>query len=739
MIRVISLKNLRRSDRNVRITKIETDIESLAADILARGLLQNLVVIPARGDRAKYDVIGGGRRLAALNLLASQGHIDGEFPVPCVVRDAAEAEECSLAENVQRVEMHPADAFQAFAALVAQGKSVEDIAKRFGLPQRVVNQRLKLGRLSPRLLEEYRNGKITLEHCEAFTLTDDHGMQESVYDALSRSYSLYPHHIRQHLTTERVPVSSKLGMFVLDAYTKAGHPLTTDLFAEDGRYLDDRQTVISIAGGRLQAECERLVQDEGWAWATPLLEYDYAAIAATRRVVPDTVPELTDEQEARRLALVIEHNTILSQYRPDLTAGRPGGGPALSFLDGDSGDSTTDDADSGAEWEDHCLVCDVPLSSDADSRFHPYCSAECHADAGDEFVDSDDDQSTIAPVQCQEIPQADLDRMSALKREISEIDLLTEPVHSASLKARSGCWVLIGADGNLDVRAGYARDREVTAGQDASTGVPASARHGQTGEKRFYSAALARDLAAHRTQAFQVALAGCPSHALTYLLYTLWAKLDPSCCASSASTISGHPALVSHSITPMNNTAAALALAAIRKRLSAQLAQGEMQSDLDLYLAIHRLSEQDRGELLAYLVALTVAVDLREHGSGHDEVVEYIGGVTGADPAQWWRPTAADFFGRVSKDYIMSNIQVLGRGATLLAGKKKAQMMPLLDKWFASPEDIRQADFGPAANSNTPLPPEVVSSIKCWLPVGMSFTCDDVVENVTTDQRSTAA
>ena len=41
----------------------------------------------AKGGNGKYEVVAGGRRLAALRLLAKPKKVAGDFPVPCVVRD----------------------------------------------------------------------------------------------------------------------------------------------------------------------------------------------------------------------------------------------------------------------------------------------------------------------------------------------------------------------------------------------------------------------------------------------------------------------------------------------------------------------------------------------------------------------------------------------------------------------------------------------------------------------------
>ncbi len=63
--------------------------------------------------------------------------------------------------------MHPADQFEAFAALVEEGRPIEDIAADFGVTPLVVQRRLKLANVSPRLMADYRAGAVTLEQLMA--------------------------------------------------------------------------------------------------------------------------------------------------------------------------------------------------------------------------------------------------------------------------------------------------------------------------------------------------------------------------------------------------------------------------------------------------------------------------------------------------------------------------------------------------------------------------------------------
>ena len=132
----------RRSKRNVRTTPRQS-IPELAASIARIGLLQNLIVILSTDGEA-YEVVAGDRRLTALKLLAKKKRIAADYEVPCLLVPDASARTVSLAENLLREQMHPADQFEAFAALVKEGRPIEDIAADFGVSPLVVQRRLKL-------------------------------------------------------------------------------------------------------------------------------------------------------------------------------------------------------------------------------------------------------------------------------------------------------------------------------------------------------------------------------------------------------------------------------------------------------------------------------------------------------------------------------------------------------------------------------------------------------------------
>jgi len=133
----ITLDKLSIHEANVRQIKAGVSIESLAADIARRGLLQSLSVRPlldeAGYETGLYGVQAGGRRLRALQLLVKQKKLAKNAPVSCIVRTEGFVEADSLAENTEREALHPLDQFRAFAALRDKGQGEDSIAAAFGV------------------------------------------------------------------------------------------------------------------------------------------------------------------------------------------------------------------------------------------------------------------------------------------------------------------------------------------------------------------------------------------------------------------------------------------------------------------------------------------------------------------------------------------------------------------------------------------------------------------------------
>ena len=305
-IRPIALDRLSVAPENVRRTPADASAEAeLKASIAAHGLLKNLVV-RSDGPGGGYAVVAGGRRLAALKALAADGVLDAAHPVPCLVVDGdAPSAELSLAENVVRIAMHPADQVAAFRDLAESGSSVSSIAARFGISERLVEQRLRLGNAAPELLDAYRDGTIDLETLKGFAVTTDHRRQMTVFEQVaSQGYRPTAWQVKRLLTQDRVPANSALAHFVgVDAYEAAGGAVLRDLFSEEdesGVWLEDPVLLNNLATEKLDETAKDLATR--WRWATAAPEVDWTELARYGRIQPEpATPTAEEAAELERL------------------------------------------------------------------------------------------------------------------------------------------------------------------------------------------------------------------------------------------------------------------------------------------------------------------------------------------------------------------------------------------------------------------------------------------------------
>ncbi|MFT8367077.1 MAG: ParB/RepB/Spo0J family partition protein [Gluconobacter cerinus] len=319
--RDIPFNKLVLSQSNVRRVKAGLSIEELARDIERRGLLQSLNVCPVLNDdgteTGSYEVPAGGRRFRALELLVTQKKLVKTASVPCVVREAGSAifaEDDSLAENVQRVALHPLDQFRAFRDMLEKGMSEEEIAAAFFVVPAVVKQRLRLMTVSDKLLEIYEQDGMKLDQLMAFSISDDHVRQEQVWEIISQNHNREPYLIRRMLTEKTVRASDRRVRFVgLDAYLAAGGHVMRDLFeADDGGWLQDPTLLDRLVMENLSSAAED-IRAEGWKWVETALSFPWGH---TRDFVEieGTPVALSDEETARLTALHSEQETIEAEY-----------------------------------------------------------------------------------------------------------------------------------------------------------------------------------------------------------------------------------------------------------------------------------------------------------------------------------------------------------------------------------------------------------------------------------------
>ena len=642
--RDIPFNKLVLSQSNVRRVKAGVSIEELAEDIARRTLLQSLnvrAVLDAEGkETGMFEIPAGGRRYRALELLVKQKRLAKTAPVPCVVREGGIAEEDSLAENVQRVALHPLDQFRAFQALRDKGLGEEEIAARFFVSPTVVKQRLRLAAVSEKLLEVYAEDGMTLEQLMAFTVNGDHARQEQVWEGLSRSHNREPYYIRRQLTDGAVRASDRRARFVgVEAYEAAGGIVMRDLFQHDeGGWLQDPALLDRLAVEKLQTEAEAL-QAEGWKWISVAPDFPYGHTAGLRRLVGETV-DLTEDERASFVALQAENEALEEQYA--------------------EADELPDEIDQRLGEIETALAA-------FDNRPVTYEQVEI-ARAG-AFV-SIDGEGALRIERGFVRPE---DEAPALSVTGGESDA---PRIAGSDSVVQGAVITIGGAQNSDAD---------TSEEDDAI--------------RPLSDRLVTELTADRTLALRDALANEPNVAFQAVLHALCLSAFYRHSSNSCLEITAKNSGFSAQAPGLAETTSARAIDARHEQWAKRLPE----NSADLWDALTAFDRENKTALFAHCAALTVNVvkepwnrrpDAFAHGDQLARAVDLDMAAAG------WRPTVENYLGRVPKVRIIEAVREAKgeHSARLIEHLKKADMAReaerLLDGAGWLPEPLRVAQTG---------------------------------------------
>lgn len=278
MITEVALKDLTLSALNVRKTASDIEVAELAHSIQSKGLIQNLTAFASKGGK-KYEVVAGGRRLQALQLLAKNKVIDQSvYTVRVNVIEKADATDISLTENAMRADLHPADQFEAFKKLIDDGASVEDVAANFGVTPAVVNRRLRMASAAPEVIQAFKNGQIELDKVMALCSTEDHKLQKTFL----KNKWMDADSIRNAINkSSGIDSDDRLVKFIgVDTYTAAGGQVIEDLFAREfddgsGTTLTDIDLVQNLADEKLAELTSAAMKKGKLQWHLPNLQNTY--------------------------------------------------------------------------------------------------------------------------------------------------------------------------------------------------------------------------------------------------------------------------------------------------------------------------------------------------------------------------------------------------------------------------------------------------------------------------------
>lgn len=678
-IRQIPLDQLCVDDANVRTIKNGVTIDMLAEDIAFRGLLQSLAVRQIMDQdglpTGRFGVIAGGRRLKALQKLAAQKRIDASQTIPCILRENGNATDDSLAENVFREQLHPLDQFVAFKQLADQNIPDSDIAKRYHVSEKFVRQRLKLASASPALLKAFQEDEISLEKLEAFCVTDDHARQDDILKRIQDGQAMAAWSIRQALTETSIEADDPRALYVgLDAYQAAGGAVMNDLFRDDsGPWLENPDLLGKLASEKIAAE-RSLVLAAGFKWAEVTLDpREVYSLKRNLSQIPNLASGLSKDERAQEKALSAEYDELneKANYSED---------------------------DNPFSPEDKSRLADIePILMEFRNRA-PKLSAKQIARTG-VLISLDDDGRLCLEygyLRSEDVKEA---RKSAAKSQ----------VQSSGDDA---------TDETEDFESNLVDDDEYVRADNNPGAVIAG---------KTISDALARDLTSYRTIALQNAVAQDFNIAFLGCLHALCSSLFRSGTYNSCVKISPSE-LFLRGVIGLDDWQT---YKDIQDRHQAWSDRLPSQGGAALWHALCALSNQERADLFAHCVSLTIDAVYGNQGRGSSaQHADLLAEAVSLDmKTAGWESTAETYFGRISKDQIIEAVREAAPTKVALIDHLKKPVMakeaerlikdtdwlpPLLRSSFAvNPAEATAVDVNAACNSEqaAPLPAFLKNSL----------------------------
>ena len=272
--------------------------------------------------------------------------------------------------------------------------------------------------------------------------------------------------------------------------------------------------------------------------------------------------------------------------------------------------------------------------------------------------------------------------IEAIERECQEIRA-RPPVIAPELKAEAGMVLVLSRDGTPVLQPVFYGERHAeTAGTDGGIEV-IPGEEGTDKRRATLSRRLVDELAMQRRDVLALHVASDPGLALDIMVFTL-ADADTHDWRARAATTLRAP-VPSGPITGFEakDAPASTALAELRSGLDESWRGGaDATSRFDLYRA---LPDEARAAWLGYVVARSLEASLNMTGERQLPFQDHLGRLIGIDMAQWWRPKAANYFDRVSKQVILDALTDVGglELSSRFAAVKKGDLAMSAERVFA--------------------------------------------------------
>ncbi|MGO4168844.1 ParB/RepB/Spo0J family partition protein [Novosphingobium sp. YAF33] len=661
MIDSVKLNKLRLSPINVRkVSEDRLRLDELTPDVEARGILQNMLVTPAK-PKGTFEVLDGGRRWRALMRLVEAGSIvaaDYDVPVRVITGDIAHLSETSFAATYHQLPLTPAEECRAYEHFVGKGADIDGVAKRFGKTRRFVEGRLRLASLAEPIFDALASGAITLDIAKAYASTESHDKQLDVWSTYGQNSYVNADSIRRVIANDALKSNEPIALLIgEDCYAAAGGRVDRDLFSEGGDRWIDPEIAKGVAAKMMEAEAKRIGEESGLAWIRPIASsYAYNHAQDLYRVMLDP-PELTDEQAAR-LEAIEARRSELEELMQD--------------------EALDEDQFKALDSEDDALMAEA----EAIENRLPVLPDELKPHVGAFLLLTPQGEMRLDTQFFSEQPIQRIDDEAQGEGEEDDGEGGEEGERLAG-----GFRI-----GGADKEAPSLPEEAVGPG-----GKPLSAR-------------LYDELAMQRRDILAASLLAEPALALDYALFTM---ID----ARSQSTRhtgyhSAHYGSTLRAGAPQDPISGDMPVTRARQYLAEahdglDAAWTEPADIVERFEAFRALGDDAKAAWLAYIVA----VSLEAKGGFKAEQIPLqnrLASILEIDVAAWWRPTAENFFDRVNKGTILTLLNDVGRGSLTArhATLKKGEIAASCEKLFAGESIVE---------------PDVKEAALAWVPNAMRF------------------
>ncbi|WP_422342814.1 ParB/RepB/Spo0J family partition protein [Parasphingorhabdus sp.] len=290
-------------------------------------------------------------------------------------------------------------------------------------------------------------------------------------------------------------------------------------------------------------------------------------------------------------------------------------------------------------------------------------------------------------------------RLVGIEKEMRELNE-RQPVLADDLRAEAGAFLILSREGVPTLVPQYYSEKSAAGADDEGIELVDDGKKVPR-RRAALSKRLVDELAMQRRDILALHVASDPTLALDFAIFTLADADGHDWNAKEATTLRGPVAHGPASDFEAADAPATAALAELRSSLDESWKAAECQ--VERFELFRALDDEARSAWLGHVIARTLVASLNIEGERRVPLHDHLGNKLDIDMAAWWRPTAVNYFDRVTKPKILSNFETVG-GQELsnrYAASKKADLAATAERVFSG-NFIAEAEVKARAAQWTP-------------------------------------